>query len=227
MDEPVKQETILPGDSYEVMPCAECDKKTRHRILAESNVEWEYGPGCIVTTWAHYQIIQCQGCLTISFCEASECTEDEDYDYDTNERYLPTTRKFYPSRITGRAMMLEVNILPHGVRAVYEEAHRALCAELAMLAGFGIRAIVEAVCIDKEMVGRNLQEKIDALVTTGLITRDGAEILHSLRFMGNAAAHEMRAHAEIELNAAFDVIEYLLQGVYILPKLADKLPKRS
>jgi hypothetical protein len=45
--------------------------------------------------------------------------------------------------------------------------------------------------------------------------------------LGNAAAHEMKAHNTKELNAAFDVVEYLLRGVYILPKQAENLPSRS
>jgi hypothetical protein len=102
-----------------------------------------------------------------------------------------------------------------------------LCAELSIMAGFGIRAIVEAICKDNEMEGRNLQQKIDSLVNAGLITQAGATILHNLRFMGNAAAHEMKAHAPKELNAAFDAVDYLLKGVYILPKQAQNLPSAS
>ena len=54
-----------------------------------------------------------------------------------------------------------------------------------------------------------------------------ATALHSLRFMGNAAAHEMKAHLQKELNAAFDVVEHLLYGVYVLPKQAAQLPDKD
>ena len=59
-----------------------------------------------------------------------------------------------------------------------------------------------------------------------MVTPDGAKILHSLRFMGNDAAHEVEAHPEADLMTALDVVEYLLKGVYILPRLAAKLPKK-
>jgi hypothetical protein len=95
-----------------------------------------------------------------------------------------------------------------------------------VLAGIGIRSIVEAVCTEKTATGHNLQQRIDALVTLGLITRDGATILHSLRFMGNAAAHEVTAHTESELDTAFDVVEHLLTTVYVLPHAAARLPRR-
>jgi len=137
---------------------------------------------------------------------------------------LIPTKKYFPSRIAGRSEMNGVYHLPQGVYAIYAEAHAALCAELTIMTGFGIRAIVEAVCKEQSASGRNLQEKIDSLLALGLITESGKSILHNLRFMGNAAAHEMKAHRPEELNAAFDVIEYLLQGVYVLPKTAATLP---
>jgi hypothetical protein len=45
--------------------------------------------------------------------------------------------------------------------------------------------------------------------------------------MGNKAVHEIKEHETEELNAAIDVIDYLLKGVYILPKIAEKLPNNS
>jgi hypothetical protein len=44
--------------------------------------------------------------------------------------------------------------------------------------------------------------------------------------MGNDAAHEVKAHSEADLMTALDVVEYLLKGVYVLPRLAAKLPKK-
>jgi hypothetical protein len=226
MDEPVKQEVVVPPDVFVVIACGECDRDTRHKVLAEVRGHWQ-DDRQVVDLWRQYQIVQCQGCLTISFCEASQFSEDFDHDPDTGETYLPTTTRLFPSRIAGRPMMNEAQELPHNVYVVYAETHSALCAELRVMTGLGIRAIAEAVCRDKEMSGRNLEEKIDALATAGHITTAGARILHSLRFMGNAAAHEMRAHSPKELNAAFDVVEYMLHGVYILPAHAAHLPKQD
>jgi hypothetical protein len=60
-----------------------------------------------------------------------------------------------------------------------------------------------------------------------LIIQTEAEILHDLRFMGNKAAHEVKAHSTQELNLAFDVVEHLLKTVYILPEQAKRLPGAS
>ena len=55
--------------------------------------------------------------------------------------------------------------------------------------------------------------------------KSAAEILHGLRFMGNAAAHEMKAHSIKNIETALDVVEILLKQVYVLPNLAKSLPK--
>ena len=72
------------------------------------------------------------------------------------------------------------------------------------------------------MKGRNLQERIDALVHAGLLGADEAKILHKIRFLGNKAAHEMSAPSEVELSAAMDIAE-LLATVYVLPKTSRQL----
>ena len=61
----------------------------------------------------------------------------------------------------------------------------------------------------------------------GVLTKDGAEILHSLRILGNIAAHEVTPHSDDQLAVAMNVVEHLLNGVYILPKAASHLPKRK
>ncbi len=226
MEEPVSQKTVIPEEKYIVIPCGDCDRDTRHKILALTDTHWQ-DTEVNVDLWKEHQIVQCQGCFAISFSIESQFSEDMDFNPRTGEEYVPTKRKNYPNRITGRPMMQKAHLLPHGVYKIYEESHNALCADLKIMAGFGIRAIIEAVCKDNNMTGRNLQEKIDSLANEGLITQAGSVILHNLRFMGNAAAHEMKAHTLKELDTSFDVVEYLLKGVYILPKQAENLPTRS
>ena len=207
------------------LPCAGCDKVTSHDVVSEVDSRDETPDGDI-QVWDEYLTVRCGGCRSLSFCHRSFCSEDVTYDDETGTQRLVPTEKMYPSRIAGRARMEGEFAIPHGVYRVYRETHNALCEKLMVLAGIGIRAIVEAVCKEKNAAGRNLEERIDSLVTLGVITRDGAAILHSLRFMGNVAAHEVTAHTESELDTAFDVVEHLLTTVYVLPHAAGRLPRR-
>jgi hypothetical protein len=67
-----------------------------------------------------------------------------------------------------------------------------------------------------------LEAKIDSLVNLGVLTSEGAIILHKVRTLGNNAAHEVKPHTSEQLNLALDVAEHLLKGVYILPYFANQ-----
>jgi uncharacterized protein DUF4145 len=95
---------------------------------------------------------------------------------------------------------------------------------LPVLTGIGIRAIVETVCNERGTTGTKLFQKINSLVTLKLITQQEATVLHDLRFMGNEAAHKVKAHSPDELNLAFDVVEHLLNTVYLLAEQTKRLP---
>lgn len=98
---------------------------------------------------------------------------------------------------------------------------------LPVLTGIGIRAIVETVCNDRGATGAKLFQKINSLVALKLITQQEATVLHDLRFMGNEAAHRVKGHKSDELNLAFDVVEHLLNTVYLLAEKTMRLPKES
>ncbi|MFA6145944.1 MAG: DUF4145 domain-containing protein [Patescibacteria group bacterium] len=201
------------------LPCANCDNETYHKVLW--SVDESEGDENI-DIFSEFQIILCQGCKNISFRSNWQSTDDLlDYDVLTDHEEL------YPSRLAGRKELKDIRYLPYKICTIYQETHSALCGKMPILSGAGIRIIVEAVCNEREAIGKNLEEKIDNLVQMGILTKDGAEILHSTRLLGNQAAHEANFLNEKTLDAAMDVVEYLLKGVYILPKKTENLPKRK
>jgi hypothetical protein len=109
------------------------------------------------------------------------------------------------------------------VRNIYHEVHSAISNNQRVLAGIGIRALVEAVCAQKRAAGGNLEKKIDDLATRNVLTKSAAETLHRTRLLGNAAAHEVAPPNEEELEAAMDIAEQLLMNVYVLPEIGDRL----
>ena len=82
---------------------------------------------------------------------------------------------------------------------------------------------MEAVSKKRKAQGKDLKERIDNLVGRGFLTPLGAEILHKLRLMGNESVHEMKIHDTRVLGTAFDVVEHLLLGVYIIPKESRRI----
>jgi hypothetical protein len=116
-----------------------------------------------------------------------------------------------------------MDTLPFIVMRIYQETHRAASEGNQILAGMGIRALIEAVCKEKSAPGDNLFQKIDGLVGLGVLTHDGADILHKLRLLGNEAAHEHKPPTDETIEAAIQIAEHLLQTVYVLPVVANRL----
>ncbi|MCK4414962.1 MAG: DUF4145 domain-containing protein [Candidatus Eisenbacteria sp.] len=225
MSERAKHSRMKTAGQEIWIACTGCRRRTCHEILTGVEVHDE-DPLGEVQTWTRYMTVACKGCQEVSFCEEATCSEDMEIDPDGATRLIPTL-KIYPSRLVGRGKIADAHLLPHGVYRVYEEAYAALCNQHHVLAGLAIRVLIEAVCRERATKGKTLKSRIDALVTLGVATREGASILHSLRFLGNKAAHEARAHRTEELSAAFDVVEHLLTGVYVLPRRAKKLPGKG
>jgi len=118
--------------------------------------------------------------------------------------------------------------LPSGLVAIYEETVLAISTEMPILAALGIRTLIEAVCKERVAPGKSLDERISSLVPMGIVTLDGSKMLHSLRILGNTAAHEVRPASLDQLKAAFAIVNHMLAGTYILPKITEGLfPSQS
>ena len=195
-------------------------------ILKDVHIDGEYGAVqygkflSMVDWKTDYQIVQCLGCENISFREVSTDSENV-YQIAPDEWEDVITEKIFPNPEESRDGLEDRNILPSSLKRIYEETLNTLNSGQAVLSGIGIRAIVETVCKDKNAIGSNLFDKINNLVTQGVLTPAGANILHKLRTLGNDAAHEVKPHTNTQLGLAFDVIDHLLQGVYILPYHAE------
>lgn len=214
--------TTAVEEQLEVLCPGRCSGKTYHRVLAraernESNEEMWWS--------AEFDIIECNGCGTISFRRKSQSSEDWDYDEDGN--MAPTFQEeLFPGRIEGGKGMPDAYLLPEKVANVYRETREALAAKLRVLAGVGIRALVEAVCAEQNASGPNLEKRIDDLVTKGVLSEAAAEFLHSTRLVGNEAAHEVEPQSDDILVAAMGVAEYLLLHMYLMERRIRHLPRR-
>lgn len=202
--------------------CRECNRNTKHEIITEATLNGSSGPAQFEVNWTvEHQIIRCLGCETFSFRKTSGSDHDIVQTGEDKWEYQPTI-EVYPTPLEGRQPLTDVDLLPDKIQRIYEESLKALNTEQPVLCGIGIRAIIETVCKDKAATGGDLYSKINSLVGLGVLTQDGADILHKLRTLGNNAAHEVKPHSLKELGLAFDVVEHLLLGVYILPKHAKK-----
>lgn len=218
-----KTEFNKTKDNEVQVSCATCKAKTWHKVLSsvdESGSDNMGGGNSF--DWAfHYQIMSCQGCKAVSFREVSTNSEDLEW-IGPGEAECVETETLFPSRTEGRVPMKDSQVLPEDLRRIYVETISSLNNRQPVLSGIGVRAILETICRDNNAEGKDLYNKINHLVSVNVLTRDGAEILHMLRNLGNDAAHEVIAHPVEQLALAMDVIEHLIQGAYVLPCHAKK-----
>jgi hypothetical protein len=200
--------------------CVDCKKDTNHEVKASLDLRGseDCGHGNSFDWYDVYQIIRCKGCDFVSFRKVHSNSEDLDAVPDGKgdwDQIYAEKEDFYPSP-ESRTQIKEYVMLPPLLQGIYHETIKAINSNSQILAGIGIRAIIEAVCKDQGTSG-NLEKKINLLSDKGLLTKDGASILHQLRVLGNAAAHEVKPHSLGQLSVALDVIDHLLVGVYVLP----------
>jgi Domain of unknown function (DUF4145) len=117
--------------------------------------------------------------------------------------------------------------LPKHLKQVYRETVTGLNNQQRILAAVGIRALLEGVCTHKKAKGKNLKERIDNLVTGGVVTKAQSRLLHKTRFLGNKAAHETAAADDNVLEAAMQVGEHMLTSVYIIRRVGRVIGKRK
>lgn len=209
-------------DPEQLVECTKCSGKTSHAVLATVDVNGSDGDSNYSFDWyTGHQLIQCLGCKSISYRIVSSNSE-EYFHTDSGEVVYEESEKLYPPRIIGvKGLGDEAIYLPQKVRQIYEETLTALTVNAPVLAAIGLRALVETVCKEKEAEGGDLLKKIDSLVENRVLTPVGATILHKIRTIGNAAAHEVKPHSERQLSLALDIVEHLLKDVFILPKQVE------
>jgi len=217
MDTISKTFTLKNGDDKKQrIVCRECCRETLHSIIStysEKGSE-DCENGNYVDWNCDNQIIQCLGCESVSFRTVS--TFSEDMDFDKNGPFYPKTIKYYPGRAEG-LKSIDSYLLPDSIQLIYKETTLAIESGQFILAGIGIRAIVETICKDLNAEGQDLFKKIDSLKAKFIITPDDATILHKLRVLGNDATHEVKAHDSKQLELAINIIVHMLDGAYIIP----------
>jgi hypothetical protein len=208
----------MPNDKKTKVHCIQCSRETNHETLAEHVISGEDEDNGIQWRVVH-SIIKCCGCDEITFMKVSGSSED--FDPETGEYYHSTS--LYPDRASGRSMLSSEHEFPQRVRAIYREVIGAMNSSSSLLAAIGLRALIEAICVAEKTKGNNLQDRIEQLAKDGHLSANQATMLHSHRFLGNTAAHEITAPKPKELVAALDIAETLLKTIYVLPSLGDSI----
>ena len=202
----------MPSKKAELVKveCDKCGGKLRnHKVVAEHS-EMEGGTDIY---WSDtFQICKCCGCDSVRFRKETYFSADDSLTDET----FPEPQQLSSGLIDSRE-------LPERVRRIYNETLIAFAQNAMILAGGGLRAIVEAVCIEQNVRAGSLQDRIDELASTGLLAQNQAALLHEERYLGNTALHEIQPPAKADIADGLEIVETLLKTIYVAPKKAKRL----
>lgn len=197
--------------------CASCGRLTNHAILHQ---ETKGPPPDDYPVYYHYQIVKCHGCHNLSFRRV-----EEDYiagQVDDDGKAIPSvTTENYPRILEDHRDFRRLDVVPKIVRAIYQETINATKEGALTLAGIGFRAVIEAICNERGIKGRDLQRRIAGLAKAGMISVVEADRLHAIRFLGNDAAHEIKSPSSWSIRVVLRIVEHLIENIYILDSEAQ------
>lgn len=242
------EQTELNKSVNEILPvlCIVCNNINKHRVISsvdksgkESMSHWDDW-----NDWYYwhndFQIIECQGCSTVSFRSTSSNSEDFEYVDDYGNMQSTLTELIYPKRNRTTKNTKEFFNIPHNLRRIYREMIDCFNNENLTLCWAWVRALVEGLCIENGIMdweieisdkkwgtirkrSDSLQGKINGLHEKWKLTKENADILHEHRFLWNNAMHELYAPSWWELSLAIEILEHVFDNLYEIPRKASQL----
>ena len=206
--------------------CNDCQRDTNHALLGESSRQEYFDEEVLMAGYTIWRMWSCLGCeqVTLEELDWESATEgDGQLLFSVGDEEAIYSIKYIPERSKFLVKQKRFSTLPNRLEKIYQETLHAYNSNLHILCGIGIRTLIEGVCADQEISGRNLQDRIDGL--TGLLPQNIVTNLHSLRFMGNEAAHELIVSDSSDLRLAIEICEDLLNIIYDLDYKASQLAR--
>lgn len=194
--------------------CPNCYQNTNHRSLFKENISSKDFEDFRWTK--DYEVIKCEGCENIQYKTTYSDESMTAYDPHTDDEVDFSDHNYYPRNLKGHKVLKNIYYIPDKIRIVYIETIEAMKNNCYLLSAVGLRAIIEAICLEQNIMGRNLELKINNLSRNKLITEKDSNRLHSIRFLGNDSVHEMEVPKEDKLNIALKIVESLIDNLYLI-----------
>jgi hypothetical protein len=239
IDSPLESGMDAQSESSERIYCNKCRRKTLHRLLKTTSRErideysagdWE-PEGGEIPSCIYFDMLECRGCRTAILRRVLHCLDrdlhirmggagvGEDGDVADDLRYFPPAMVRDPPSWRFK--------LPLDMRKLLEEIYRSLDAENLRLPMMGARTLVDMMILEKIGDVGDFKEKLKELENQGFVTSGNREILDAVLGIGHAAAHRGHAPTESEVGQVMDIVENMLQAVYVFPELAQNLKKTT
>ena len=199
--------------------CNNCRRETNHELKGEHSTSWSDEHFSEMTA---YRLLVCMGCECGVLQQEYSNSEMSYWDEDNDQSVEFSDISYFPERSQHDLAPKLYSKLKSTLTTLYKEAITCYNQKSPILCAAGLRALLEGICHDKKIKGKNLKAKIEGLKSI-LPNKNIIRNLHHLRFMGNEAVHELAAPKRTELTLAISLIEDLLNFLYELDYKASQL----
>lgn len=195
-----------------------CGQRTSHDCRGNHERTWDRSDDDeaeIDYARAQWSIWACRGCEEVTFSAI----------WNTSDNPEPE-ETFYPKRAKNLAEGKMYWSIPLKIDPLYREVIDTFNHDSFILCAAGLRALLEAVCVDKNVATRKatLATRIDGLKS--FVPETIVKNLHGFRFLGNRALHELERPTRKDLALALEVIEDILNIAYELDYKSANLYRR-
>ena len=119
--------------------------------------------------------------------------------------------------------LISTDGIPEEIHSAFEAAIRTKGIDSAICL-LSLRRVLEMICKEKGATGRDLEDKIENLISTGILSSSFADACWVIRQLGNSAAHADREriytyHVEQTIEFVSTIINYL----YSMPVRVAKM----
>jgi len=210
----------MKDESTRLAPCSSCARDTKHEIIATRRVgepvQIGERPDEVADIGENsYILLECRGCGAVVLRHDVE-------DYSNSE----TTTRYYPPPISRRHPKW-LHSIPDTLSSLLREIYASLAADAPRLSVMGARALVDMVMTEKVGDVGTFAQKLEGLEAKGFISRLNRQHLAAALDAGSAVAHRGHSPSPEAVNQVIDIVENLVEAVYVLSHAATELGRQT
>lgn len=217
--------------------CNQCSGERKHLIIHDYKTDWEdvlsEDPPARIYGEDRYELLQCAGCDSIKLRHTSyhsEITDDDGLAVPSVNYYPPATFRRMPSWTHGASIdgdkMISIIWMPEFVTRLIPEIYTALHSKSYSLAAMGVRALLESIMIQQVGDKGSFKKNMASFHDSGSISARQKTILEDTLEIGHGAIHRGYIPSRSDIVNALDIVEGLIETIYIDEAKAQALKKR-
>lgn len=208
--------------------CNTCHAETLHEVLFEKKQSGsdEISEDFDIQWGVRWRVIQCRGCESVAMrvdAWNSEAVDERGRPEVETKYFPPRIFRQYPKWLSDDVFD---EVCPEEVKNLMKELYVALQNDSRASATMLTRAIFEHTMIDKVTDLGTFGKNLTKFEEQGFIGKKHAEVVASMLEAGHASMHRAFTPNKDDIVTLVDILEGVLQVVYLQGPKADQLKKR-